>query len=57
MSFRQVRKPQAKKRVETIAMARWSVFSGALRGAVLIRSDWLRVAMTRNQEENCCLTT
>src|SRR6476619_7509747 len=44
MSFRQVRKPQAKNRVETMAIARWSVFSGAVRGTVA-GPDWLKMAM------------
>lgn len=44
MSFRHVRKPQAKNRVETMAIARRSVFSGAVLGTVA-GPDWLRVAM------------
>jgi hypothetical protein len=36
MSFRQVRKPQAKNRVETMAIAPSSVFGGALLGSAYL---------------------
>lgn len=49
MSFRQVRKPHAKNRVETMAIARRSVFCGMLSGTVTV-SDWLRVAMVGSRE-------
>jgi len=55
MSFRQVRNPQAKNRVETMAIARRSVFCGTLSGTVAV-SDWLRVAMARSKG-NCCWST
>lgn len=45
MSFRQVRKPQAKKRVETMAIAPRSVLSGAPSWALEEASIWLRVVM------------
>jgi len=45
MSFRQVRNPQAKNRLETIAIARKSVFSGARPSGAVTGSDWLRIAM------------
>lgn len=45
MSFRQVRKPQAKNKVETMAMARRSVFSGARSGGAATEADWLGIAM------------
>ena len=51
MSFRQVRKPQAKNSVETIAMARPSVFSGARASVVLAGPDWLRIAMQEDPEK------
>ena len=44
MSFRQVRKPQAKNRVETIAMALRSVFSGIVEEALPAR-DGVNVVM------------
>jgi uncharacterized membrane protein len=49
MSFRQVRKPQAKKSVDTMAMALVSVFAGTL-CAMLTASDWLRVVMAEAHE-------
>jgi hypothetical protein len=51
MSFRQVRKPQAKNSVETIAMARRSVLWEARSSFVLTASDWLRIAMWEDPEK------
>ena len=51
MSFRQVRKPQAKNSVETIAMARRSVFSGALASVAMAGSGWLKIAMWESPEK------
>jgi hypothetical protein len=44
MSFRQVRNPQAKNSVDTIAMALKSVFAGATCG---MAADWLGVVMAQ----------
>ena len=44
MSFRQVRNPQAKNSVDTMAMALVSVLIGAVCG-MLAASGWLRVVM------------